>query len=112
METATSAPFWTLKNQQENADLGPDYVEFIPGDVGIILSIPHGGFLDDVTIPDRSEAQAANLINNNTLESDPKPVKVRTTTDAFTVDLGAVIYETIVDKMDKHPYVVVCHLKR
>ena len=38
--------------------------QYRPGNVGIIISIPHGGLRDDPTIPDRTDG----YVQNNNLE--------------------------------------------
>lgn len=91
----------------------------MPGNVGIILSVPHGGCIDNPEIPDRTDTALTNLLNNN---NDPlsqqatlPPIakKVRTTGDGWTIDLGAEIYRTVSEGLENgHPHLVVCNLKR
>ena len=85
--------------------------QYIPGNVGIILSVPHGGCLDHPEIPDRTDVALNNLVNNNnnancdlpdTLVSEPR--KIRTRGDGWTIDLGQEIYE---NKFDKKSCVIV-----
>ena len=89
--------------------------QYIPGNVGIILSVPHGGCLDQPEIPDRTDVALNNLVNNNnnancdlpdTLVSEPR--KIRTRGDGWTIDLGQEIYETVKKGLPegKHPHMV------
>ena len=85
----------------------------MPGNVGIILSVPHGGCIDNPEIPDRTDTALANLLNNNNdLLSQPATLppfakKVRTTGDGWTIDLGAEIYRTVSEGLENgHPHLV------
>ena len=44
---------------------------------------------------------------------DPKPSKIRTTADGYTIDLGLEVYDAIVGELGGlRPHLVICHLKR
>lgn len=70
------------------------YIEYHPGDLPIVISVPHGGFLEPISIPDRT-------CNN--------PVMVA---DAHTLDLGKQIDSSIFDLTGCHPHMIYCNLKR
>ena len=65
------------------------YVEYIPGDIPIIISAPHGGRLTDDSIPDRKKGTLV--------------------TDSNTDKLARAVYEAF---KGKKPHVIICHLKR
>jgi len=99
-----------------------DFVQYIPGNVGIILSVPHGGCLDHPEIPDRTDIAFNNLVNNNNNANCDLPAdtlvsqsrKIRTRGDGWTIDLGQEIYDTVKKGLPegKHPHMIICHLKR
>ncbi|KMQ52704.1 N-formylglutamate amidohydrolase [Chitinispirillum alkaliphilum] len=69
-----------------------NYIEYIPGDLPIIISAPHGGNLSLEEIPDRTFGT--------------------TVTDAFTVPLTEAIYQELYTRLGRHPHVILCHLAR
>jgi hypothetical protein len=70
------------------------YVEYIPGDLPIILSVPHDGEKGPDFIPDRSGGD------------------IHTKADAQTQKLGYAIRQAFYDMTGKVPYLVVNHMKR
>jgi len=89
--------------------------QYVPGNVGIILSVPHGGWLEHPEIADRTDAALMNLMNNNNNNyATAATNKIRTTADGWTIDLGAEIFKTVMDELpgQKVPHLVVCKLKR
>lgn len=70
------------------------YIEYHPGDLPIVISVPHGGSLEPISIPDR------------TCNS---PVMV---TDANTIDLGKQIDSSLFSLTGCHPHMIYCNLKR
>lgn len=69
-----------------------NYVEYIVGDLPIILSAPHGGRKSPSSIPNR---------DYGTLVTD-------TNTDRLAEEIAKAFYE----RTGKYPHVVICHLKR
>lgn len=69
-----------------------DYVEYIPGDLPVILSAPHGGSLTPAEIPDRTFGA--------------------TLTDLNTADLVRAIREAFIERTGLAPHVVISHLRR
>jgi hypothetical protein len=68
------------------------YVEYIPGDLPIIVSAPHGGALEPASIPDRTVGTSA--------------------TDLNTVDLARKISDAIFARSQQRPHLILCHLRR
>ncbi|MFT5824270.1 MAG: hypothetical protein ACI8ZM_005536 [Crocinitomix sp.] len=70
------------------------YVEFLPGNIPIIISVPHGGYLEPDSIPDRACDGC---------------VYVR---DSYTQELSFGLREAIYDKTGCYPYVIINLLHR
>lgn len=69
-----------------------DYIEYVAGNLPLILSVPHGGNLEPSEIPDRTCGE--------------------TVTDSYTEELAASIREEIMELTGCTPHIVICHLKR
>jgi len=70
------------------------WVEFIPGTMPLVISVPHGGSVDPVGIPDRSCIGAV------------------TTTDGRTISLARAIINACKKNYGVYPSVIICQLKR
>ena len=68
------------------------YVEYLAGDVPIILSAPHGGYEEPGEIPDRSWGTTGQ--------------------DRQTQEMGRVVREALYDRFGGWPHVVISHLPR
>jgi N-formylglutamate amidohydrolase len=68
------------------------YMEYIPGNLPIVISAPHGGTLTPVSIPDRTAGTSARDTNTEEL--------ARQMGDAFQARLG------------RRPHIVICRLRR
>ncbi len=68
------------------------YIEYIPGDLAVIISVPHGGALVPSEIPDRTIGT--------------------TVTDANTVELGRAISAALTVRTGRTPHLIISHLKR
>lgn len=75
-----------------------NYVEYIAGDMPIIISAPHGGSLQPDEIPDRVRRAS---------DKD-----FATVTDTFTSELAVTLAATFRSYLGHTPHVVICHLKR
>ncbi|MFN5786283.1 MAG: hypothetical protein ACK457_09945 [Flavobacteriia bacterium] len=71
-----------------------DYIEYHPGDLPIVISVPHGGSMQPSSIPDRT-------CNSPTL-----------VTDAYTIELAKQIDSSLYDVTGCHPHIIYCNLKR
>lgn len=69
-----------------------NYVEYIPGDLAVIISVPHGGALTPTEIPDRTVGTTA--------------------TDLNTIDLGREIAAALLTRTGRTAHLIVSHLKR
>jgi hypothetical protein len=69
-----------------------EYIEYVAGNLPLILSVPHGGGLTPSEIPDRTCGE--------------------TVTDSYTQELAASIRQEIIDLTGCTPHIVICHLKR
>jgi hypothetical protein len=68
------------------------YIEYIPGDLPVVISVPHGGALAPAAIPDRTSGT--------------------TVTDSNTIDLGRAISAAFSARSARAPHVVIVHLRR
>lgn len=68
-----------------------DYIEYIAGNLPIIVAAPHGGALTPAELPDR--------VTTNT-------------TDTNTEDLTRRIRQTVADRFGGYPHIIICRLQR
>jgi N-formylglutamate amidohydrolase len=84
--------------QTGNTDIknGPSsgYIEFMPGNMPLIISIPHGGYLIPEEIPDRP---CINCAKNQ---------------DIYTLEIGLGIRTAIYKQTGFYPFIVINHLHR
>ena len=69
------------------------YVDYTPGNLPIVISVPRGGALAPAAIPDRTGS-------------------VTTVTDTNTIDLGTAIAGLFLVRTGRTPHVIVCELRR
>ncbi len=70
-----------------------DYIEYIAGNLPLIISVPHGGSLVPSEIPDRTCGD-------------------ETVTDLYTRELAESVRKKISDLTGCSPHIIICHLKR
>ena len=70
------------------------WVEFIPGTMPLVISVPHGGSVEPVGVPDRS---CPGVVN---------------TTDGRTISLARAIISAFKKNYGVYPSVIICQLKR
>jgi len=68
------------------------YIEYIPGDLAVVVSVPHGGAMAPANIPDRTMGT--------------------TTTDTNTIELGRAVAAAFQMQTGRLPHLIICHLKR
>ena len=71
-----------------------NYIEFIEGNMPLVISIPHGGYLIPESIPERFCLHCA---------KNP---------DVFTIEIGTDIRRFIYEKTGFYPYIIINHLHR
>jgi autotransporter-associated beta strand protein len=74
-----------------------NYIEYIAGDLPIIVSAPHGGTLAPAEIPDRDCTSISDC---------------STVTDSNLDDLAAKVRTEAQNRVGHVPHVIICHLKR
>ncbi len=82
-----SAPVVSVKGTNE-------YIEYIQGNMPLVISIPHDGYLKPDSIPERS---CINCAKNR---------------DIFTIEIGTSISNFIFQKTGFYPYLIINHLHR
>lgn len=75
-----------------------DYIEYIAGDLPIILSAPHGGDLEPMSVPDRSADRCGGAAT--------------TVQDRNTRQLVLAMREALLERFGGHAHVVINHLHR
>lgn len=70
------------------------YIEYLPGTLPLIISAPHGGYLNPEIIPDRTCGDAVY------------------TNDAYTQELARDIYQAVFDRFGCYPHLVINKLDR
>jgi autotransporter-associated beta strand protein len=92
------APAWAQTYVPGQSYFGrSNYIEYIAGDLPIIVSAPHGGTLTPSEIPDRDCTGISDC---------------STTTDSYLDDLAAKIRTEVQNRVGHAPHVIICHLKR
>jgi hypothetical protein len=71
-----------------------DYIEYRPGTLPLIISIPHGGYLTPEEISDR-DCDGCTYVN-----------------DGFTQELGYELYQAIFEQVGCYPHLIINHLDR
>lgn len=71
-----------------------DYIEYRPGTLPLIISVPHGGYLTPDEIADRD---CAGCVYVN---------------DGFTQELGYELYQAIFEQVGCYPHLIINHLDR
>lgn len=69
------------------------YVDYTPGNLPIVISVPHGGALTPTTIADRTGS-------------------VTTVTDTNTIELAQAIVTAFLSRTGKTPHLIICELRR
>jgi len=69
-----------------------NYIEYVPGDLPVVVSVPHGGALVPASIPDRTVGT--------------------TVTDSNTIELGRAISTAFTTRSGRAPHLVIIHLRR
>lgn len=91
-----------------------NFVEYIPGDLNMIISIPHGGFDQPSDIPDRTagclSAEKCVYVHNKTC--GVWECRIVTGSDTDTIDLGMVLSDILLSILGAKPHVIISHLKR
>ncbi len=68
-----------------------NYIEYVPGDLPVVVSAPHGGALAPADIPNRSGTS---------------------TTDLNTIELTRAVSQALQVRTGRTPHAVICHLRR
>jgi hypothetical protein len=68
------------------------WIEYVAGDLPIVISVPHGGAIAPATVPDRTFGTTA--------------------TDRNTIDLALAIRDGLRATTGRTPHVIFCHLRR
>lgn len=71
-----------------------DYIEYRPGTLPLIISVPHGGYLTPDEIEDR-DCEGCTYVN-----------------DGFTQELGYELYQAIFEQVGCYPHLIINHLDR
>jgi hypothetical protein len=71
-----------------------DYIEYMPGSMPLIISVPHGGFLLPDEIPERPCTDCAK------------------NKDVFTIEIGLAIRNSIYQRTGFYPYIIINKLHR
>ena len=92
------APAWAQPYVPGQSYFGrSNYIEYIAGDLPIIVSAPHGGTLTPSEIPDRDCTGISDC---------------STTTDSYLDDLAAKVRTEVQNRVGHVPHVIICRLKR
>jgi hypothetical protein len=89
------------------------YVEYQPGTLNVILSVPHGGRLRPKTIPNRDFGSIVDgrLVFDHRLVKDPQAA-VKTKGDLFTIELALALADALQMQTGRRPHIIINHLHR
>lgn len=90
-------------------------MEYQPGNLNVIITIPHGGYLNPASIPQRDAGSYINgqcVYAHNVGPKDHKRFPVRYKRDNYTQELGFLISQELTVLTLKKPHVVINHVKR
>ncbi len=76
-----------------------NHIEYRTGNAPFILTVPHGGTLDDTSLVKRTESNCP----------DPQFTTVR---DSYTIELANMIESAFVEKTGKYPFMVIGKISR
>jgi len=89
------------------------YIEYRPGTLNVILSVPHGGQLKPTHLPDRDCGSLVDgrLVFDHKYPKD-RSFTVRTKGDKFTKEFALALTEVLERKTGHRPHVIINHLHR
>jgi len=89
------------------------YVEYRPGTLNVILTVPHGGQLKPKHLPNRDFGSLVNgrLVFDHKYPKD-QSLTVRTKGDKFTKELATALSNVVEGKTGRRPHVIINHLHR
>ena len=107
------------------------FVEYIPGNTGLIISVPHGGemrppFMDDRDKKPKSKSGSVphSTLDNNNVNSDENVAmiedsleddtnsKISVVADIFTQEIAKILVKEYEDITGKRPHLILDHLHR
>ncbi len=92
-----------------------DYIEYQPGDLNVIICIPHGGKLRPAHIPNRDAGAMVDgkpVYSHSVGKKDFKQCPVKYKRDDYTKELGTMLADELCKLTKKRPHVVINHLYR
>jgi len=89
------------------------YVEYRPGTLNVVLSVPHGGQLKPKHLPNRDFASVVDgrLVYSHKYPKD-QHIAVRTMGDKFTKELATALSDVLERKTGHRPHVIINNLHR
>ncbi len=112
---------WGDSRQEDVSDL----TEYIPGELRMILSVPHGGEEDVESIPEREDGcplpgadeddekeERCDFAAHDESCADEELCGVTTVTDTYTIEIALAVSDRLNEVLGARPHVVICHLKR
>ena len=90
-------------------------MQYIPGNINIIITVPHGGDLQPDDIPDRIYGCPVTEdceFDHDESCSDEDKCSITTVKDTNTIHVGTVISETIEEELRAKPHLVIMNVKR
>ncbi len=68
------------------------HVEYVVGNLPLVISVPHGGRIEPLDVPDRATGTMV--------------------TDGYTVELARAISDALAARTGRRPHLIICHLRR
>jgi len=92
---------------------GHKYIEYRPGTLNIILTVPHGGYLRPKFIPNRDHGSyIGGKIRYNHIHAKSTDLPVKVKADLHTVDLAGLLANALNSWTGRRPHVIINHLHR
>lgn len=89
-----------------------NYVEYVPGDLPIVLTVPHGGSLKPANITDRTAGCGSPCVYAACNTPNTSTCPIRTLSDTNTDDVATEMAAALERLTSRRPHVVFVHLHR
>jgi hypothetical protein len=100
------------KSSTESVFSKNHYIEYQPGTLNVILSVPHGGSMRPRSIPNREDGDVDDLLLPVDQCSRGSKVRIKTKCDLYTVELALMLAEALQRHTGRRPHVIINHLHR
>ncbi len=90
-------------------------VTYVPGDLNLIITAPHGGYTTPANVPDRHHGCVVNntcVFQYGCTPQDATNCRVVTLRDQYTKEIAELFFDIVKNKTGRTPYLVTCNWAR